>query len=622
MTSRRSTLLVRSILSLVFLTVLALGNARPAAAASIIFVKQSAHGANNGATWANAYTNLQVALGSASPGEQVWVAAGTYYPTNDSNRGISFLLKNGVAIYGGFAGGETVLKQRKPSVNITILNGNIANPSIATDNSYHVVDGSGANNTAILDGFKIVGGYANGLNPTEEGGGIYIGSGGPTLRNLTVNSNYAALYGGGVYAHGNPVLSNVVLNGNMAGNEGGGLFAESGSTAIVTNAIFSSNSAVNQGGGLFIELASSPKITNATFVSNTSTNGGGISIENAYPTFTNITVQGNTASNNGGGLYTYISTWSMTNATFSGNSAGVYGNGMYKDTDSTVTIYNSIFWGDGATEIGNESIGPTIYNSDIAGSACPGVCTNVTNADPHLGVLHKNGGFTQTMALGSGSAAIDQGDNATCAKRDQRGVLRPQGPACDAGAYEVRAQAFVSQGAYEGQVLETGKNTKVGGTVNSTGTTFNVGDDARNRRYRAFTSFDTSAVPDTARIVAVRLNVVAKGHTGDPFANQGTLLIDLANPYFGADPTLVSSDFQVAATLSAAGAVSSVPTASGFAGWLSGQGISKINKTGMTQFRLRFGSEIYDSAAEYVTFYSGDATNGALRPRLFVYYNP
>jgi hypothetical protein len=85
-------------------------------AQSIIYVKASANGTNSGASWANAYTSLQSAVESAVSGDQIWVAAGTYKPTKDINgdaapvdaRTKTFLLKNGVKIYGGFSGSETV----------------------------------------------------------------------------------------------------------------------------------------------------------------------------------------------------------------------------------------------------------------------------------------------------------------------------------------------------------------------------------------------------------------------------------------------------------------------------------------------------------------------------------
>jgi len=79
--------------------------------------------------------------------------SGTYKPTSGTNRTISFQLKNNVALYGGFAGTETLRSQRNSAVNLTVLSGDIGALTVATDNSYHVVTGGGTNNTAVLDGF-------------------------------------------------------------------------------------------------------------------------------------------------------------------------------------------------------------------------------------------------------------------------------------------------------------------------------------------------------------------------------------------------------------------------------------------------------------------------------------
>ena len=120
------------IVSLVLIVLFLFGQVGRASAASIIYVKPNAAGANNGTSWANAYKNLQVALAAATPGNQLWVAAGTYYPTNGFNRSLYFRLRTGIALYGGFAGNETLLSQRKPAVHLTILSGNIGDPGTST----------------------------------------------------------------------------------------------------------------------------------------------------------------------------------------------------------------------------------------------------------------------------------------------------------------------------------------------------------------------------------------------------------------------------------------------------------------------------------------------------------
>src|SRR5262249_54017507 len=102
------------------------------------YVNAAATGSNNGRSWTNADTDLQKALGSAQSGDQIWVAQGTYKPTSGTDRSLSFALKAGVAIYGGFAGGETLLSQRDFVQHVTTLSGDIGTPGDSGDNSYHV----------------------------------------------------------------------------------------------------------------------------------------------------------------------------------------------------------------------------------------------------------------------------------------------------------------------------------------------------------------------------------------------------------------------------------------------------------------------------------------------------
>lgn len=96
-----------------------------------IYVDAGATGANNGSSWVDAYKYLQDALAAAVSGDQIWVAEGTYMPDQGSgltpgDRTAKFLLKNGVSIYGGFAGGETSRDQRDAVTNVTILSGDLA----------------------------------------------------------------------------------------------------------------------------------------------------------------------------------------------------------------------------------------------------------------------------------------------------------------------------------------------------------------------------------------------------------------------------------------------------------------------------------------------------------------
>jgi predicted outer membrane repeat protein len=243
-----------------------------------LYVDQNATGANNGSSWANAYSSLQTALTAAVSGDTLRVAQGVYYPTAGYSRAPTFQLKNGVTLYGGYpTGGGT----RNPAAYVATLSGDIGTVGSKGDNSYHVVTGSGTDNTAVIDGFVITGGNASGPDPDDRGGGMYNKSGSPTVRNVTFSGN-TATNGGGVHNYeSSPTLTDVTFTGNSATNRGGGLYG---------------------GGGWG---SSSPTLTNVTFTGNTATNGGGLCNDDySGGTLTNVTFSGNSASDRGGGSTT------------------------------------------------------------------------------------------------------------------------------------------------------------------------------------------------------------------------------------------------------------------------------------------------------------------------------
>ncbi|MCY7357126.1 MAG: hypothetical protein LH609_06585, partial [Rudanella sp.] len=121
-------------------------------------------------SWATSTTNLQGAIAVSSVNDQVWVAGGTYKPGGNghSNRSLSFAMKNGLAIYGGFAGTEATLGQR-PTINpttpsATTLSGDVGILDNPTDNSFHVISNpAGLTTTALLNGFVIANGNTSGV---------------------------------------------------------------------------------------------------------------------------------------------------------------------------------------------------------------------------------------------------------------------------------------------------------------------------------------------------------------------------------------------------------------------------------------------------------------------------
>ena len=226
--------------------------------AQTIYVDQSATGNNDGSSWNDAYTTLQAALSNASGSNEIWIAAGTYYPDEgagqtEGDRTATFTItgnQNGLEMYGGFAGTESSRGSRNPDQNPVILSGDIdqddntfdpgtdsdsdTNTPSQTDhivggNSYSVMvlDGTTAGNitsSTVIDGVTITGGKANAsegaMNETLRQNGAAIimngnGSGNecsPTLVDLEISGNYATSSGGAIYAYArNSGVSSPVL---------------------------------------------------------------------------------------------------------------------------------------------------------------------------------------------------------------------------------------------------------------------------------------------------------------------------------------------------------------------------------------------------------------------------
>ena len=238
----------------------------------------------------------------------------------------------------------------------------------------------------------------------------------------------------------------------MSASDGGGIYTDGQSDPQLVNVTFNANTATNNGGGM-ANANANISLRGVTLNGNTAGNHGGAIYDSyAYATLTDVTLAGNSALA-GGAIYNDIfvslpSTINLTNVTFKANTASTAGGGMFNvDPAASLSLNDVILWGDSApqgAEVWNASAVPVIKDSVIAGG-CPltSTCTHVIGANPLLGPLAANGGYTQTIAPGMGSSAIDSGGaNAACASTDQRGISRPQGLTCDIGAYEVRNLAL------------------------------------------------------------------------------------------------------------------------------------------------------------------------------------
>ncbi len=276
---------------------------------------------------------------------------------------------------------------------------------------------------------------------------------------------------GAIFSTGDVVITDSTLSKNFAGDGGDA----AGAVGAGGNG--------GDGGAVVIGSPGTLKLTRSTISDNTSGRGG-----------QSLTGVNGGDAGDGGGIYSSGATFTSVNSTIADNATGLQavlggaagkGGGIYEDSSSSATLVST-------TVAGNIAIGSfapsssgggihrgglgavTVRNSLIAhnwafvGRNCGGtvIADGGNNiqfpdlpvlsgcpagfevADPRLGLLSSNGGPTQTMALGAGSAAIDQVPTSGCTDAalifqtsDQRGpgFARPSGPACDIGSFESQA---------------------------------------------------------------------------------------------------------------------------------------------------------------------------------------
>jgi hypothetical protein len=230
-----------------------------------LYVDGSATGAANGTSWANAYLRIEQALTAALPGDQVWIAQGTYTPTAASDRNASFTVGAKVSLFGGFAGGETDRGQRDPLAHQVILSGAIGTAA-ATDNSITVLILA---SDTILDGVTVRDAYG-----TASGAGIRVGnSTNVTIVGCRILGNATTASGGGLYVdiNGGATVVGCEFSGNSAGGNGGAISNGSARSSVV-NCLFTANTAVT-GGAIYTGAA---LVNGCSFAGNTGTTGAAI----------------------------------------------------------------------------------------------------------------------------------------------------------------------------------------------------------------------------------------------------------------------------------------------------------------------------------------------------------
>jgi len=379
----------------------------------ILRVDRDATGAGTGASWSDAYPDLQDAMAAGwahvlGTGNyvQVWVAEGTDTPAGPAGpRSASFELRPQVALYGGFSGTEEAFAARDPLAHPVVLSGDLQGDDLPdwvnhSNNAYHVVTVAGGGASSVIDGFTIRGGYAeDAFGGHASGGGLRALDGAPTIVSCTFTGNHAstgaAMYlangpgslvasvrdctfsanlaqpyrAGAVYVAGTAAAEFIGcrFTGNRAQGfsspaDGGALFIEGGAQVVVRACAFVGNvsSASSPGmfeGGAVCNLSDQLVLEGCFFAGNSAETGGGL-WNGGDISVTDCVFSGNTAVV-GGGVLNFFNSATLLGCTFWGNAAGD-GGGLANSYSPLVRVRDCVLWGN--TSPGQPTLKAQVHN--------------------------------------------------------------------------------------------------------------------------------------------------------------------------------------------------------------------------------------------------------------------
>ncbi len=417
-------------------TVLAVSTAQ---AGVIRYVDDDADLGGDGLAWDTAYVFLQDALADAIASDgavtEIAVAQGRYTPDQDEagrvmpgDRSATLQLISGVSLQGGYAGiGAADPNDHDPGLYITTLSGDLAGddgPEFVNnaENSFHVVTGSGVDSTAILEGFHVVAGHANGLVGDKSAAGLRNVNGSPTIRICTFAGNFAVEVGGGMRNDdgANPSISQCTFIENAAflgggvgntfasavitdcvfiqnevdslgGGAGAGIYSH-GSDPIVTNCLFEEN----RGNAFFSRSGSLPTLIRCQFVNNIAFRAAALDSRGSWSTVIDCTFVGNISDNPfgfpGGGAVSVFDASVFVRCSFVANSSATVGGALLLESSGDCMFVECVFEGNSAESSGgaiciDSTSRPSLINClfvDNSSGADGGAIANLTRSNARV----------------------------------------------------------------------------------------------------------------------------------------------------------------------------------------------------------------------------------------------
>lgn len=316
----------------------ALGFALPGAVlahADTVYVNATATGANDGSSWTDAFNDLNAALRAAHSGDQLWVATGTYRPSATGERGAAFELRPEIEVYGGFLGGETRFDERDALSNLTILSGDLAGDdgddfANTDENSYQVVRVQDAGDTALIDGFTIRGGRADGPAQGDTpqsrdcGAAVFVWNSSARILNCAIEDNWSRRAGAIADLGIETRILGCHFARNYANAAGAGLYVGASAAPILASVEFFENVSAGDGGAIAVSSPGPTLLTGIDFVANDALLGGGLHVAPGSVVFvTACNFHESTGALGGGGIYADHATLIMQTARFSGDHAAL-----------------------------------------------------------------------------------------------------------------------------------------------------------------------------------------------------------------------------------------------------------------------------------------------------------